>query len=262
MYKLQMVRVLLLLVTLMLLFSHSCTNQTHEIVANLGQEFNLHIGQTVFIEYEQIKLKLVEVVTDSRCAKGATCIWQGEVTCTVEITYFESLHRKTLTQPGLTEEPSKDVFKEYSITFNVQPYPELGKDIKKNEYWLQLVIEKKSMLEDTEWFLRSYGEQDNLVTIIEGTEITATFNSAKGEISGSAGCNTYFARYEIKDNTLAILEMAYTEMACLLPEGIMQQEQYFLSVLANAQSFESDDTTLTIFCSGEQQLYFTTAIRI
>ncbi len=257
-----MVRLSILLVTLMLLFSFGCTSQTHEIGADLGQEFNLHVGQTVFIEDEQIKFKFAEVVIDSRCAKGATCIWQGEVTCTVEITYFESLHRKTLTQPGLTQEPSRDVFKEYSITFNVQPYPELGKDIKTNEYWLQLVIEKKPMLEDTKWFLRSYGEQDNLETIIEGTEVTATFNSAEGEASGSAGCNTYFARYEVKDSTLTILEMAYTEMACLSPEGVMKQEQEFLSILDSAQSFKSDDTTLTIFCSGGQQLYFTTATRI
>jgi len=246
----------------MLLLSFGCTSQTHEVRADLGQEFDLHIGQTVLIENEQIKFKFVEVVTDSRCAKGATCIWQGEVTCIIEITYFESLHRKTLTQPGLTQEPSKDVFKEYSITFNVQPYPELGKDIKTNEYRLQLVIEKKSMLEDTKWFLRSYGEQDNLETIIEGTEITATFNSAKGEASGSAGCNTYFARYEVKGSELTIFEMAYTEMACLSPEGVMQQEQEFLSILASAQSFQADDTTLTIFCSGSQQLYFTTATRI
>ena len=257
-----MVRISILLVTLMLLLSFGCNSQTDEVTANLGQEFKLKIGQTALIEDEQISFKFVEVVTDSRCAKGATCIWQGEVTCIVEITYFESLHRKTLTQPGLTQEPSKDVFKEYSITFNVQPYPELGKDIKTNEYWLQLMIEKKSMLEDTEWFLRSYGEQDNLENIIEGTKITATFNSATGEVSGSAGCNTFFARYEVTGSTLSIFEMAYTEMACLSPEGVMQQEQEFLSILANAQSFQADDTTLTILYSGGQQLYFTAATRI
>jgi len=256
-----MVRIFILFVTFMLVFSFGCTSQTNEIRADLGQEFNLHIGQTAFIEDEQIKFKFVEVVADSRCAKGATCIWQGEITCTVEITYLESLHRKTLTQPGLTEEPSRDAFKEYIITFNVQPYPELEKEIKTNEYRLQLVIEKKSMIEDTKWFLRSFGEQNNLKTLIAGTEITATFDSAKGEISGSAGCNTYFARYEITDNRLTILEMAYTEMACLSPEGVMQQEQGFLSMLANAQSFQSDDTTLTVFCSDGQQLYFTTATR-
>ncbi len=119
-----------------------------------------------------------------------------------------------------------------------------------------------SMLDDTKWFLRSYGEQGKLKAIIEGTEITAIFNSTEDEVSGSAGCNTYFARYQVKGSKLSIFEMAYTEMACLSPEGVMEQEQEFLTILASAQSFQADDTTLTIFCSGGQQLYFTTATRI
>ncbi|MFC2026989.1 META domain-containing protein [Chloroflexota bacterium] len=257
-----MKKIFFTVVILMLLLSFGCNSQTDEVRADLGQEFDLYIGQTVFIEDEQISVKFVEVVTDSRCAEGATCIWQGEVTCIVEITYFESLHRKTLTQPGLTQEPSRDVFKEYSITFNVKPYPELEKDIKTNEYRLQLVIEKNLMVEGTKWFLRSYGEQDNLETIIEGTEITATFNTSEGQVGGSAGCNIYGGRYQITGSTLSISEIYFTEMACLSPEGVMQQEQEFLSILANAQSFQADDTTLAILCSGGQQLYFTTATRI
>jgi len=118
-----------------------------------------------------------------------------------------------------------------------------------------------STLGGTKWFLRSYGEQNNLQALIEDTEITATFDSAKGQVSGSAGCNTYFAGYEVQGSKLSIFEMAWTEMACLSPEGVMEQEQEYLTILANAQSFQADDTTLTIFCSGGQQLYFTTATR-
>lgn len=117
------------------------------------------------------------------------------------------------------------------------------------------------IFEDIKWFLMSYGAQSNLKTLIEGTEITATFNSFKVEVSGSAGCNTYFARYKVDGSELSILEMAYTEMACLSPEGVMEQEQEFLSIFTSSQSFEADDTTLTILCSDGQQLYFTTAIR-
>ena len=116
-----------------------------------------------------------------------------------------------------------------------------------------------SVLDDTKWFLSSYGEQNNLQAVIDGTEITATFDSAKGEVRGSAGCNTYFAGYEVSGSTLSIFEMAWTEMACMSPEGVMEQEQEFLTILAGAQSFQVDDTALTIFCSGGQKLYFTTA---
>jgi heat shock protein HslJ len=116
-------------------------------------------------------------------------------------------------------------------------------------------------LEDTKWYLRSYGEQGNLITVIEGTEITATFDSIKSRVDGSAGCNAYGAEYEAGDGSLSISDIASTDGECVSPEGIMEQEQEFLSILANAQSFEADYTTLTIFCSGGQQLYFTTATR-
>jgi heat shock protein HslJ len=122
-------------------------------------------------------------------------------------------------------------------------------------------IATNSKLEDTKWFLRSYGEQNGLKAIIDNTEITATFSSSESKVSGSAGCNSYFAGYEVKGSELSIFEMAYTEMACISPEGIMDQEQEFLSLLANTLSFEADDTTLTIVCSGGQTLYFTTAAR-
>ena len=118
-----------------------------------------------------------------------------------------------------------------------------------------------SSLEDAKWFLESYGEQNNMIAVIEGTEITATFSSDQGEVSGSAGCNTYFAGYEVKSSELVIFELAYTEMACISPEGIMEQEQEYLSLLANAQSFEIDGATLIIICSGGQQLYFTNVNR-
>ncbi len=245
----------ILLSILTLLLSSGCVGRAGEITANLGQEVELRIGQTVSVEGEQFEVNFVEVVNDSRCPEGATCIWQGEVSCIVEITYFESLYHKTLTQPGLTQEASRDLFEEYSITFNVRPYPELGRDIKTDEYRLQLVIGKNSILEDTKWFLRSYGEQGNLRDIIEGTEITATFNSSSGQVGGSAGCNIYGGRYQIGASTLSISNVYSTEMACIAP-GVMKQEQEFLTILMNAQSFQVDDDTLTILGSSGQQLYF------
>jgi heat shock protein HslJ len=111
-------------------------------------------------------------------------------------------------------------------------------------------------LEGNKWFLNSYGEQNNPKQVIKGTEITATFNRGKGEVTGSGGCNTYFASYEINGNNLSISNLAWTERACLSPAGVMEQEQEFLSLLADAESFKVDDTSLTITCLGGRQLYY------
>jgi heat shock protein HslJ len=114
-----------------------------------------------------------------------------------------------------------------------------------------------SALERNEWSLNSYGEQNNPEQVLGGAEITAKFDKNKGEVSGSGGCNTYFASYEIDGNNLSISNLAWTERACLSPVGVMEQEQEFLSLLADAESFQVDDTSLTITCSNGSQLYFT-----
>jgi hypothetical protein len=110
----------------------------------LGAEFTLSIGQSSKITGENLSIKFVEVVSDSRCPQGATCIWAGEVSCLIEITLNTSTFRKTLTQPGLTEEPSLTNFEKYNIQFNVLPYPETGKQIAEKDYRLQLVISKST----------------------------------------------------------------------------------------------------------------------
>lgn len=116
-----------------------------------------------------------------------------------------------------------------------------------------------SVLEGNKWSLDSYGEQNNLEQVLEGTEITATFDEGKGEISGSGGCNTYFASYKVSGNSLSISNLAWTERACLSPDGVMEQEQKFLSLLADAESFRVDDTSLTISCSNGNILNFAIA---
>jgi len=113
-----------------------------------------------------------------------------------------------------------------------------------------------SALEQNKWSLNSYGEQNNQEHVLNGTVITATFDKTKREVSGSGGCNTYFATYEINGNTLSISHLAWTERACLSPSGVMEQEQEFLSQLADAESFQVDDISLTITCSDGKALHF------
>ena len=116
-----------------------------------------------------------------------------------------------------------------------------------------------SVLERNRWTLSSYGEVNNSKAVLADTEITATFDKEKGEVSGSGGCNTYFASYEIDGNNLSISNLAWTERACLSPAGVMEQEQEFLSLLGDAKSFQVNDTSLAITCSNGRQLDFSRA---
>jgi hypothetical protein len=134
--------VVLFVAVMALVFSVSCDNHPEEISVELGQEVELKLGQTASIEAEELKVKFAGVISDSRCPTGATCVWQGEVSGTLEITYIGESYTKTIIQPGLTQQNSTGVFQEYEINFNVIPYPEVDKEIKTGDYRLQLVIEK------------------------------------------------------------------------------------------------------------------------
>ncbi|MFC2016935.1 protease inhibitor I42 family protein [Chloroflexota bacterium] len=113
-------------------------------------------------------------------------------------------------------------------------------------------------LENVTWILESYGERGDLKAVLDGTEITATFNSDEGRVTGSAGCNSYFGDYEIDENKLFIPVVGSTEMYCMEPEGNMEQEVQYLKLLNSAESYEFSGSKLRII-SGTQVLAFGSA---
>jgi len=121
------------------LFAISACNND---VVSLGQEFSLQVGESATLRGEELQIRCVEITEDSRCPRGVTCIWEGRVICLVEITKGESLYSVVLTEPGLTNFPPEQPFKEYQITHHVEPYPEAGIDIAEDEYKLELKISK------------------------------------------------------------------------------------------------------------------------
>jgi len=98
----------------------------------------------MMIAGKTLTIKFIEVVSDGRCPRRTICIWPREANCLTEIiTHSESIYLKVLTQPGPFK-TSKTSCANYEITFNLQPYPELGKAVDKKDYHLQLLIRKKS----------------------------------------------------------------------------------------------------------------------
>ncbi|MFC1988403.1 DUF4382 domain-containing protein [Chloroflexota bacterium] len=109
-------------------------------------------------------------------------------------------------------------------------------------------------LEDIEWILVSYGNPDNLTIVLEDTEITTELNSANGRIDGNAGCNSYFAGYDINQNELMIMSpIGSTKMAC--PEPVMNQEAEYLKILQNMESYNVEGNQLRMV-SGDKVLLF------
>ena len=120
----------------------SCSPGQGEATVRLNEEFTLSVGQRVHVEGEDLRMEFLEVVADSRCPKDVTCIWAGEVRCLVELVSSGSLERLELTQPGLTNEPSRQAIKGYELSFAVNPYPQEGKQISRDDYRLRLTVRK------------------------------------------------------------------------------------------------------------------------
>jgi hypothetical protein len=128
-----------LAVILVVLYLSGCARTISEV--SLAQEFSLSPGQSARVRGENLTIKFIKVASDSRCPQGATCVWAGEASSQVEVTDASGTSFLTLTQPGLAE-PPKTNSGNYEITFNLLPYPQVGQEIKDEDYRLHLIISR------------------------------------------------------------------------------------------------------------------------
>ncbi len=106
-------------------------------------------------------------------------------------------------------------------------------------------------LEGPDWVLISIDGSSPL----PGTMITAKFSD--GEVSGSAGCNTYGGSYAVSGEKLAFEMLFSTEMACMEPDGVMAQESAYLEKLGSATGFRRESGgRLEIFSADGGSLSF------
>ena len=108
-------------------------------------------------------------------------------------------------------------------------------------------------LEGTSWRLMTLGGAG----LMPGTEITLNFE--KGEVRGSAGCNSYGGGYRLDGDKIAMTDLYNTEMACMEPPGVMDQEMEYLALLRDALSFEVGEGELFIEAASDEVLAFVRA---
>jgi heat shock protein HslJ len=109
-------------------------------------------------------------------------------------------------------------------------------------------------LEDTSWGLVSYAGGSGAATEVpDGVTATALF--ADGTVSGSGGCNRFTGPYELDGDTISIGPLASTLMACVEPQGSV--EQAYLAALEQTAGYQTDASTLDLLDgSGDVVLTF------
>lgn len=116
-------------------------------------------------------------------------------------------------------------------------------------------------LEGTQWLLQSYVDlKGNPIDVLPGTQVEITFQNA--QVLGSAGCNSYIARYQIQADRLDFSTFEGTSKFCTDPEQIMDQEAQYLQTLGTARRFKIVDGRLQLLdVSGQTVLTFIPLIK-
>lgn len=112
--------------------------------------------------------------------------------------------------------------------------------------------DQSASLEGTSWKLEYFNKNRP----VAGHEPTISFED--GQVSGTAGCNSYGGGYEVDGEKISFGAMFMTEMWCE-GDGLMDQESTYLALLGQAESYQVVDGVLTIYAGPQQTLGFVPA---
>jgi len=111
-----------------------------------------------------------------------------------------------------------------------------------------------------DWRLVTFIEGDVAMSVLAGTEVTLTIDTAAGTLSGNAGCNEFNGAMATKPadephtSVFVVLSLSSTLMAC--DPDVMDQEAMFNSILGDATETIVDVAFLTIVTGDDRALVF------
>ena len=111
-----------------------------------------------------------------------------------------------------------------------------------------------------DWRLVTFVEGDVAMSVLAGTEVTLTIDTAAGTLSGNAGCNGFNGQLASKPadephtTVFVVMSLASTLMAC--DPDVMDQEAMFHAVLGDATEAIMDVAFLTVVTGDGRALVF------
>lgn len=111
-----------------------CQTSTSSADPQLGEEFELGLGEQVNLDNQGLSITFNELLEDSRCPKGVTCFWAGNAKVALQINEHEATLNSNL-------EPRQTTIYSYQVALiSVSPYPIYMMDFQKEDYIVRLVI--------------------------------------------------------------------------------------------------------------------------
>lgn len=132
---------LYVIILLSLALLSGCSNSGKIIRANLGEAVAIGVGQSARVGSENLEIKFENVIGDSRCPSNVVCVWAGVASIRVTITSHGDTYSMALNQPGLSGSGTSS-FLDYTLTYNLEPYPVAGVEVSPDDYSLTLTVSK------------------------------------------------------------------------------------------------------------------------
>jgi ABC-type amino acid transport substrate-binding protein/heat shock protein HslJ len=111
-------------------------------------------------------------------------------------------------------------------------------------------------LAGTDWLLFSYDSGQGTTPVIENTTVTAGF-LPDYEIAGIGGCNTYSGQYILNGSALQFSNLMVGKKTCPQPDGLMEQEATYFSLLETVATYQIVGTQLILSdTTGKEILTF------
>jgi len=131
--------------TILTLVFVSCSPKPNYTVAkfDLASNFDLPIGKAAKLNNGDLQVTFNAVSEDSRCPAGTNCLRAGTVTANITIGNADGKETFNFKLGEKASKPETKKFKGYSINLmQVNPYPQTGEKINKQDYVAQLRVVK------------------------------------------------------------------------------------------------------------------------
>jgi heat shock protein HslJ len=118
---------------------------------------------------------------------------------------------------------------------------------------LRFQREPPPQLAGVKWKVTSFNNNRHAVVGVLG-ESNLTLSFEDGQVSGSAGCNSFHGKYSTEGSQLTLGPLATTRRAC--EEPLMNQEREFLAALASAVTWSIEGNVLDMHrADGERAIW-------
>ncbi|MGK7370041.1 MAG: hypothetical protein ACNS64_07480 [Candidatus Halalkalibacterium sp. M3_1C_030] len=125
-----------LIFLILFLATSGCQSITSSNDPQPGEEFELVFGEQISLDNGNLTITFKEVLEDSRCPEGVTCVWAGNAQVALVLNDNETKFNTYL-------EPQEITIAGFRVELiSVSPYPVYEQDIAKEDYVARLVVSK------------------------------------------------------------------------------------------------------------------------